>query len=364
MLLIEKQLQHEHIEKQGIKFVCNYGNLPAGTTLWDDIAELIRRCDFAIFDISENNPNVMLEVGYALGLGKHLILLKNSDSKVSNPTPSDINSVYISYQGKDRLTDNTVINKAVEAIIEKLHKKKSASDFYFRSLWGFDELDDVTIICSELDEPEKRQHLEPNEYLYLGKYGDLDALVTTIVTMHKIYPNLHVKFYTGNERMNMREPYTGNIILIGGPDYNAVAKHFERYCPFEYQAGKTENDISIKNKETGELFKPKIELVNKKHMIEDYGFFVKIKNPFDEKHKLIMIGGPHTYGVLGAARAFSDSLADSAEISFQNCKDTILKFGVDPEFSAVFPVHCIENSIQTPKIDKKKLQKLFMKKLH
>src|SRR5690349_21142206 len=34
----------------------------------------------------------------------------------------------------------------------------------------------VLIVCSELEDAEQRQWVEPNEFIYMLKYGDLDAL--------------------------------------------------------------------------------------------------------------------------------------------------------------------------------------------
>lgn len=49
----------------------------AGRILWDEVFNTIKKCDVVIFDISENNPNILIEVGLAYENNKHVILLKN-----------------------------------------------------------------------------------------------------------------------------------------------------------------------------------------------------------------------------------------------------------------------------------------------
>ena len=85
--------------------------------------------------------------------------------------------------------------------------------------------------------------------------------------------------------------------------------------------------------------------------IIDYGFFVKMKNPYNSLKKLIMIGGAHTYGVFGAIKAFSYFSNDKKEISYQNCVSIIDALGNDPEFAILFKVESVGCTVLTPKVD-------------
>lgn len=78
--IIENQIPNIDLD---IKF----GEFEAGRILWDEVFNTIKKCDVAIFDISENNPNVLIEVGLAYGNNKHVILLKNEISVIVNPIP-------------------------------------------------------------------------------------------------------------------------------------------------------------------------------------------------------------------------------------------------------------------------------------
>jgi nucleoside 2-deoxyribosyltransferase len=77
--------------------------------------EMLREADFVIADITGANPNVMVEVGMALGMGKRLLLLSQSRSggwpgdlaQVAVYRPEDINSVrkYLTLWLQDALSD-------------------------------------------------------------------------------------------------------------------------------------------------------------------------------------------------------------------------------------------------------------------
>lgn len=59
------------------------------------ICQAIQEANYVLIDISDNNPNVMFELGIACGLGRPVILLKNASASV----PTDLNGIeYIEYR--------------------------------------------------------------------------------------------------------------------------------------------------------------------------------------------------------------------------------------------------------------------------
>ncbi|GEM_PF-3695211 len=86
-------------ETQAIELEVKFGILPPGVIMWDELRKAIRESHLAIFDISENNANVMIEVGLAYGFGKQVFLLKNRSSEATYKKPADIASVYVPYDG-------------------------------------------------------------------------------------------------------------------------------------------------------------------------------------------------------------------------------------------------------------------------
>lgn len=344
--IIENQIPNIDLD---IKF----GEFEAGRILWDEVFNTIKKCDVAIFDISENNPNVLIEVGLAYGNNKHVILLKNEISKERFKIPSDISPfIYIPYKNKEVIA--AICNKIAESITNYL-KEIPKPMLYFRSLWGFDETDQVYIVCPELEEPEKRQYPEPQEFLYLGKYGDIDSLIVVYSSLNKFYPNLNIKFCTSEEFKNIPgNPYASNLILVGGSDYNKVTEAFMRHTPFKFAQDEKDETILI-YKKRNQIFKSEFKLKEGHEEVIDYGFFLKIQNPHNPDKKIIMINGIHTYGVYGAAKCFSWYDEHEINIAKDNCKTVIDSLGDDPNFAIVVRVECINKKIGIPQIKKEEL---------
>ena len=117
-------------------------------------------------------------------------------------------------------------------------------------------------------------------------------------------------------------------------------------------------ESTVRKKGTYDIYTPKIEIESGRNKILDFGFFLKKRNPFNPDKKLVIIGGPHTYGVFGAIKAFSYWGSTKDDISYNNCKEVVDKLGHDPNFCALFEVHGIESSVLTPKINHDKLDYL------
>jgi hypothetical protein len=343
------------LKAEGIVLSVEYGKFPAGVILWDSVRDSIRHSEVAIFDISENNPNVMIEVGLAIGYAKRVLLLKSSESAAHHPKPSDLPHIYVSYDSEKGIQDSSTVDELERAITNFLRSPPDP-DHYFKGVWGFDEFDEVQVVCSELEDPAKLQHPEPWEFIYLSKYGDLDALFEAESTIHELYPNVHVGHGTGTEmlRNRGRDQFAGNIVLVGGPDYNALTQFFEKFSPVEYLPAGQDNNISIRLKDGGLTLTPSRSEAGPEHVV-DYGFFVNRLNPYNPDKRLVMVGGCHTYGVYGAVKAFSYSRRGGDPVAHRNCRDVVDRLGPDAEFYAVFEVHGVGSSIPTPKLDHSRL---------
>lgn len=356
MLALEDRLR-----ASGIALNVTYGRFPAGVILWDSVRDAIRSADIAIFDISENSPNVMIEVGLALGYSKRVLLLKNSSSSASHPKPSDLSYIYISYDGDGVLNSPGIIAELERAVLAYVQSPREP-DHYFKGVWSLGEFDDVVVACSELDDPEKLQHPEPWEFIYLSKYGDLDALFEVESTIHELYPNVHVEHKTGSEVLNVRgqDQLSGNLVLVGGPDYNSLTQVFEKFSPVEYLPANEENNIAVRIKNTGETLMPHREPETSlgSERVVDFGFFVNRRNPYNPDKRLVMLGGSHTYGVYGAIKAFSYSRRGKDLVAHRNCRDIVDRFGPGAEFFALFDVHGAGSSVPTPKLDPSRVWRL------
>lgn len=350
--LIDK-VKYKIGKKENVDLEIQYGEFHPGEFLFSEVFNAIKNCEIAIFDISENNPNVLIEVGMSYGIGKYVILLKNNLSREKYKVPSDVGAfIYLPYRNNTTISSDSTCNKIVSAI--SAHYKKISHSIYYKLLWGFNEGDLIYIVCPELEKPKKRQEPEPEEFLYLGKYGDIDSLVALQVSLSRLYPMLQIKVCTSEEFSRFPgTPYANNLIVIGGPDYNKVAKTLMKYTPFEFiEKGKA---VLLKIKQQKVFFKAKFQRRGGIEEVIDYGFFYKMPNPHNDKKKLIMINGIHTYGVYGAAKCFSLNEECEADISISNCKIIINELGDNPNFATVLEVKSTMKNVITPKIRKENL---------
>jgi hypothetical protein len=178
---------------------------------------------------------------------------------------------------------------------------------HLKKVWGFRDKDQVVLLCSELDDPEERQWVEPREFIYLMKYGDADAYVEVIGTLFRIYPNIDIQILSSGDLDRIQVDLSKHIILIGGPDYNEMTRRLldeqktriAYYSPY-LKCADPENpkEIIIYDRiSKRKLFCSETE--------RDYGYFERAPNPFSPKHHVILIGGCHTVGVTAAVKAFS-----------------------------------------------------------
>ena len=343
--------------KHNISLSIQYGKFPAGSILWDEITNAIRRSDICIFDISENNPNVMMEVGLAMGLERQVFMLKNKTSEKDYPKPSDVPSVYVSYRGKSELNSSNTLNELIVGFKTYMEKTQK-SEYLFKKIWGFDDNDEIIVICSELDKPEIRMYPEEHEFIYLSKYGDVDTFMEVMLTLNKLYPKAEILPLTGEEARERRIPYTGNLVLIGGPDYNATTRLFQKLAPLEYEYGEGEDDIYLRDRKTKVLYSPEFSQESGHRMTKDFGFFLKIKNPNNPENTLVMIGGAHTVGVYGAAKAFSYEGETRQGIQYQNCKLITDSLGYDPEFCSILEFHGTDQTVDPPLVSPNEIRNL------
>lgn len=226
---------------------------------------------------------------------------------------------------------------------------------HLRKVWGIKNGDDVIVVCSELDEPEKRQNVEPREFIYNLKYGDVDAYFEVIVTLLRLFPNIKLKVLSAGEAESTRIDLARHLILIGGPDYNSMTdrilqKGITRYAykiPGAEDASEVNPDeIVIYDKKNDRDF---CELTDKK----DYGYFERIVNPDNPKTNVILLGGCHAIGVTGAAKAFSMVESEQGEIPkivLKNAKMVAKMISRETEFSVLVPVERFSQTIKVPLI--------------
>lgn len=114
-----------------------------------------------------------------------------------------------------------------------------------RKVWGINNGDSVIVVCSELENPEERQYVEPREFIYNLKYGDVDAYFEVVTTLLRLYPAIKLRVMSAGEVEATRVDLASHMILIGGPDYNAMTERMlsRRMTQFEYRSARLRNAI-------------------------------------------------------------------------------------------------------------------------
>lgn len=105
-------------------------------SIWDEIQREIRNAWYCIFDLTGLNPNVLLELGYAMGQNADVIIIQEQPSKKSwlgrtsdyDDIPSDLSSIRrIMYRDYTELDEK--LSKAIQDM-----KGKESLDNQFRMM--------------------------------------------------------------------------------------------------------------------------------------------------------------------------------------------------------------------------------------
>jgi hypothetical protein len=223
---------------------------------------------------------------------------------------------------------------------------------YLRRVWGFKDRDSVILVCSELDEPEKRQKVEPREFIYSLKYGDVDAYFEVVVTLLRVYPSIKLRVMSAGEAETTKLDIGSHLVVIGGPDYNPLANRVMSWdTQFLYRSPYVDtrseshpNEIvlfdQVKQKEYCHL-----------NDTRDYGYFERIVNPHNSDRLVVLIGGCHTIGVTGAAKAFSLTPQEDGAtplITLKNARLVAKKIKKSKSFSVLVETERFGQTISTP----------------
>lgn len=304
----------------------------------------IRSSHLGIVDITENKPNIFFEYGLLYGLNIPVLMIKAKDSMTGFPIPADL---------KDRLPqvyDN--FEKLIETCVNELanHFKKILNNealynIYLPKIWFPNDVGTVHVITST--ESERREQFalpESDNYMLLESLGDKDSLLAVVTFLSRNYRNINTPMYAADSAV----PLEDNLVIIGGPgddegDGNAICKIFM-----------DKMNVKISYSEDCEklIYKTTEYIATKQgnKTVRDYGYFARFPNPFNPKSSVILINGIHTFGVLGAAKAFSDHPSAQG-----NIKKVLHKLNLDDikqaSFECFFPVDVLQQSVVCPDVD-------------
>jgi len=245
----------------------------------------------------------------------------------------------------------------VVSVIEGISKTKEFIRYWrtrhLRKIWGIQNGDHVIVVCSELDDATARQHVEPREFIYNLKYGDVDAYFEVIITLLRLFPDIKLRILSAGEAENTRIDLARHLILIGGPDYNSFAAMVlkKQITQYQYRSPYVDEPSEL-NPEEIVLYDTYSKREFCEHTDErDYGYFERIQNPNDPEKKILLIGGCHTIGVTGAAKVFSMTESEAGEIPhvvLSNARKLAKRISNKSSFSVLVKSERVGQTINVP----------------
>lgn len=316
-----------------------------GKSIFEQIHQGITASDFCIVDISDNNPNVFYELGVLHALKKPSILMKSSKGQSDFAVPSDISGFF--YLGYDDISDirgrlASMIHKITVDIISVPQLPKRGICL---QLWehGDSSLKRNIIVAPKSSSRTKfAKTLSPN-FIYLDRMGDKDSVLELSVLLARIYPDSQIARYTSDSVP--QDVLEENLIIVGGPGGDGGGASNKLVGPMHDSLGIPlgySDDCDSMILPSGE----KLASEEKNGVIvKDYAFFAKAPNPFHPDSTVVIVHGIHTYGVLGAARCFSDHPR-----GLRNIRLVLESCGAYPSFWSYFSVDIVDGVVMVPSL--------------
>jgi hypothetical protein len=307
-----------------VKIEYNRINIHPAQTIISEVIKYIDSASFCVFELSDNNPNVLFELGYAYSKGKGIALLKNRKSPV--PIPSDLSGLFLLYYEDQTTLDNLALDLSIN--IEEIIREaiKNNYNYLLRRIWSFKEEEKVIFVSGNLK----------GQYLVLPP--DANALLEASLTVKTLYPNVDIeRFYA----IDLPSEYEDDmsIVTVGGPGSNEVTRNFLDKINFPWDNVRLTPDS--KQVMVNKVTQQKIErLFDENGRVKrDFGFFMKIPNPTAKDKTVILIVALTTEGVWGCAKTFSYD----GKYSKTNCNKLMESIG-DLRYFAVITETVVENN--------------------
>jgi hypothetical protein len=218
-----------------------------------------------------------------------------------------------------------------------------------RKFFRFRDGQRVLVVCSELENALARQWVEPHEFSYMLKYGDLDALFEIASLIREVYPKCRLKILSSHEAEFGNIDLGCDIIVIGGPDYNYVCRQLltEAKSLIGYA------ELECPDDQSPIALKAQSQSWRGEDQTQDYGYIEVLENPFARKSKVFFFGGCHTIGVTGAVKALQLRREDEPGLTAQAADNIsrMLRFArFRTHFAAVFRVALMGATIPPPSL--------------
>ena len=340
----ENEVRKEYSDFE-IETVFEFSDFQNG--LPQQIESKIRSSNFSIVDITENKPNIFFEYGLMRGLNIPSLLIKGEDSFKTFGLPADVkDKIAISYKNFGELRDKC--RNDVVILFKQLLNSDSLYNIHLTKIWFRNDSGTIHVIAPP--ETEKSQYASPasKNYIFLNNLGDIDSVLEVMNFLNRNYRNVKLPIYSAEEFKNHIED---DLMVIGGPgesdeDGNNVCALLmdKMNTKISYFFSEEEEEFMV--------YKDQKYSANYRggKVVKDYGYFARFANPFNPKSSVVLIHGIHTFGVLGAAKAFSDHPSAQG-----NIRKLLKKLKLDDikqaSFECFFPVDVLQQSVVCPEID-------------
>ncbi|MCY2994225.1 MAG: nucleotide-binding protein [Planctomycetota bacterium] len=270
-----------------------------GGLLLGELKEAIESSVLCVFEVSDRNPNVFLEAGYAMAERKRVVLMVNSEAQ--NEIPSDVKGItYLPYEKTNLRKSLDILANIVADEVWRHIAQRPLEQWFWEP-----------IVSSPVD-------------VFLGRtsednfsWGDVFALDTIRTHLQK----------QEMLRLNLESEIRGNIlernvISIGGPRRNGITKSLldvisgrTRYCFLDandpqhgelVQEKNLRDPYVIYNKESRQCFAAEVNFVDQPRTFttgKDFGLVYRLTNPHMANVRWLLFAGISRAGTLACLEA-------------------------------------------------------------
>lgn len=317
------------LREQGVKIVQDFALTEHSRVLRDEILEKIKSADIMIVDISDNNPNVLYELGYADALKMDSAIITKSTKEMETygvPTDIDLKN-RIQYDDVHELADKLVLplERRVRGVLDAPPGPKD-----IRKIWFPQDAPLIHVIGPKSQAKTEFADAGSIDYDMLNKLGDKAAIFEVRILLAKLYPEAVIRVQMADE-FNMEAYQADNMVIVGGPGIPGEDGNSAHRLLSEQMRSKISYTGDCRVMKIGDREFPATYAEGK--VTRDYGCFARMRNPYNSASAVVMIHGIHTSGVLGASRMFGDS-----EAAKKNVAKVLAKLGDDPRFECAVSV--------------------------
>ncbi|MEO6832667.1 MAG: hypothetical protein ABI378_09370 [Chitinophagaceae bacterium] len=311
----------------------------------------IRSSHLGIVDITENKPNIFYEYGLMYGLNIPSLVMKSQASMTAFPLPADIKDRnVITYEKLDEIPDK-MAGKLAE-YFKQIIESNTLANVHLNKIWFPANVGTIHVIAPVEQEKTEFASLESKNYIFLNNVGDIDSVLQVTNFLARRFNNTNVCCYASDE---FNKHFEENLVVIGGPGDdgeggNTICAQImsQMDVAINYCFDDPEDEqLTYDGKNYSANYDSKTRRIAK-----DWGYFARFPNPINPRSSVVLIHGIHTFGVLGAAKAFSDHPSAQANITALLNKLRLDDFR-QASFECFFPVQVIGQSVQCPEIEER-----------